>query len=168
MADHFAALIEGHAEAGLGQMIFPKLAGVVEENAGDEQVEIQVGIKRRDLRRDAHHLRGVLDQAAAAGVMITAGAGGVAETRAVLRDELGAERVKPRVANRGGGGDDEFPIGRLFRAQRGRALQKLGAFLGGERRAFSSAGRRGRIADVDKIRRVISTKSPLCIESQAL
>ena len=42
-------LIERHAEAGLGQIIFPKLAGIVKENAGDEQIEIQVRIKRRNL-----------------------------------------------------------------------------------------------------------------------
>ena len=81
MADHFALLVKRHAETGFGQIIFPKLAGIVEENPGDQQIKVEIGIKRRDLRGDPHHLGGVLEQAAAARVMIGARTGGVSKTR---------------------------------------------------------------------------------------
>src|SRR5438046_1135572 len=36
VADQFAALIVAHNEAALGILVFPKFAGVVKKNAGDE------------------------------------------------------------------------------------------------------------------------------------
>ena len=94
----------------------------------------------RPLRRDAHHLRGVLDEAAAARMMISARAGAVSESRTVLRDELGAKRVEPRIADRRGRREDEFPIGRLLRAQRGRTLQQMRLLFGGQRARLPTAG----------------------------
>src|SRR5215470_4919067 len=64
--------------------------------------------------------------------MIGARTGGVSKTRPILCNELGAERVEPRIANRGGGRNNEFPIGRLLRPQSGRALQNMRLFLGGK------------------------------------
>jgi hypothetical protein len=57
-------LVERNAETGLRQIIFPKLAAIVKEDSGDEQIQIQLRINGRDLGR-AHHLSGVLDQSAA-------------------------------------------------------------------------------------------------------
>ena len=48
---------------------------------------------------------------------------------AVLRNELRAKRVEPRIANRRRGRDDEFPISRLLRAQLCRALQEVCLFV---------------------------------------
>src|SRR5450432_1574973 len=66
-------------------------------------------------------------------MMISARARGIAKTRAILRDEFGAERVEPRIANRRRRRDDEFPVRRLPGAQFGRALQELRLLLHGQR-----------------------------------
>ena len=110
-------------------MVFPELAGVVKKNPGNEQIAVQSGIKLRHLLRDAHHLGGVLDQAAAPGVMIVAGRGGAAEALAILGDEFGAQGAQPGIVNRRGRGDNKIPIGFLFLPQLRRALQKLRLFL---------------------------------------
>src|SRR5689334_10088882 len=71
--------------------------------------------------------------------MVGARASGVAKAGAVLGDESGAERLKPRVANRARGRDDEFPIRALTRANLGRALQKLQPFVIAQRTCAPSA-----------------------------
>ena len=153
MADQFALLVERHAETAFWQIIFPKLAGIVEENPGNQQIKVEIGIKRRDLRGDPHHLGGVLEQTTAARMMIGARTGGVSKTRPVLCNELGAERIEPRIADRGGSRNNEFPIGRLFCAECGRALQNMRLFLGGKAAGSPSSGRRGRIVGAGKTRR---------------
>ena len=80
---------------------FPKAcAGVVKENAAEEQIKIQVRIKIRDLTRHSHHLRCMLNQSTAACVVVGSRASGVAEARAVLRNECRTQRAEPRIANR--------------------------------------------------------------------
>ena len=129
MPDQFADLVERNAETGFRQVIFPELAAIVKENSSDEQIQIQLRIKRRDLGRDPHHLSGVLDQSAAARVMISARTGRVTKARAVLRDERGTECVKPRITNRRRRRDNKFPIRRVPGAQLGRALKEVALFL---------------------------------------
>ena len=125
----------------------------MKENPRDEQIEIELRINRRDLSCDAHHLGGVLDQTAAAGMMISACTSGVAKARPVLRDELGTERVKPRITNRRRGRDDEFPI----RCEPGARSLPIpaedGPFPPRLMAATSSGEYRGRIVDADKILR---------------
>ena len=82
----------------------------------------------------------MLDQAAAARVMIFARRSGPAKALAVLRDKLGAERMKSRITDRRRCRDDEFPIGRLPGAQLGWALQEVRFFLRREWAHFPEAG----------------------------
>ena len=82
MADQFAAFVVAHRETGFRQLIFPKLAGVVKKNSGNEQIEIQLRIQRRDRTREPHHLRGVLNETAPAGMMIIPRRGRAAKTLA--------------------------------------------------------------------------------------
>ena len=79
MADQFAEFIVIHNKAGLGELVFPKFAGVVKENSSDQQIKIQLRIKRRDLLRHPHHLCRVFNQPAAMRVMIFARGSGAAE-----------------------------------------------------------------------------------------
>src|SRR5882724_4342306 len=76
MAHELAAIIVAHGETGLGQSILPKFSAIMKQDAGKQKIDIQLRIERRDLLRDAHHLRGVLDKATAACVMIIARGGG--------------------------------------------------------------------------------------------
>src|SRR5213076_3215273 len=98
-------------------MIFPELSGIVKQNAGDEQVEIELRIKRRDHYRHPHHLGDVLDEPAAARVMIRTRAGGAAKTLAMLRYERFTERAQSRIFKRARPFDDVLPVRRLLRAQ---------------------------------------------------
>ena len=59
----------------------------MEENPRKQQIEVQVRVERRDLLRDAHHLRRVLDQPSAARVMIIARGGSAPEPVAPLLQE---------------------------------------------------------------------------------
>ena len=40
VANHFALFVKRHAKTGFGQIIFPKLAGIVEENPGDQEIRL--------------------------------------------------------------------------------------------------------------------------------
>ena len=51
-------------------MIFPKFAGIVKENPGEKKINVQLGIERTEGKGHTHHLRSVLNQSAAAGVVI--------------------------------------------------------------------------------------------------
>ena len=82
MPHQFAALVVTHDESTFGKRVFPKLAAIVKQNAGEQKIEIELRIERRDRHRDAHHLRGVLDQTTAPRVMIIAGRSRAAETLA--------------------------------------------------------------------------------------
>ncbi len=62
-----------------GKAFSQSFPAIVEENAGQQEIDIQLRIERRDLLRDAHHLGSVLDKAAAARVMIIASSGGAAK-----------------------------------------------------------------------------------------
>src|SRR6478752_4364810 len=109
-------------------MIFPTLPRIVEKNARDEQIEIELRIKRNERGGAAHHLRGVLDKATAARVMIAARSGGAAKAIAPLRNERLTQRAKSRISNRPRPLDDVIPIGRLAGAQLRRTGQELGNF----------------------------------------
>src|SRR5262245_55030700 len=106
-------------------MIFPKFPGIVEENACGQEVEIEIRIERRDRGRDAHHLRGELNQSASSWKVITTGNGRIAKAGPMLRDEFLAQGMQTWIANCSRRRDDEFPIGRLSCPQLGWPLQKL-------------------------------------------
>src|SRR5438874_12511924 len=106
-------------------MIFPKLSGIVKQNAGDEQIEIELRIERRDRDRHPHHLGDVLDEAAAARVMIRARARRAPKAFAMLAKERFAESAQTRIAESARTFADVIPIRRLFGAQFGRTLQEL-------------------------------------------
>src|ERR1700726_758015 len=52
-----------HHETGLGELIFPKLSGIVEKNPRNQKIDVQLRVQWRNGHSDPHHLRGVLDQA---------------------------------------------------------------------------------------------------------
>ena len=72
----------------------------MKKNASDQKINIQLRIERRDCPRQAHHLRGVLDEAAAPGVMIFASCGRATKSVAPLVDECFAQCAKARINNR--------------------------------------------------------------------
>jgi hypothetical protein len=87
VAEHLAVELVGLGEAGLGVAVFPKLAAVVKEDAGDEEVLIELWVNGAEGAAGAGHLGDVLDQTATAGVVILAGGGGAAEALAEALDK---------------------------------------------------------------------------------
>jgi len=71
----------------------------------------------------------MLNQSAAARVVVGSRASGVSEARAVLRNECRTQRAEPGITNRRRGRDDEFPVSCLTSANLGRPLQKLRSFI---------------------------------------
>ena len=80
MPDQLATLVVIHDEPVFGQGILPKFSRIVKENPRKQEIEVQVRVERRDLLRDAHHLRGVLDESAAPRVMIITRGGSATES----------------------------------------------------------------------------------------
>ena len=68
-------------------MIFPKFARIVKENPGEKKIDVQLGIERAENEGDTHHLRGVLDQSAPAGMMIITRGGGASKAIAEILQE---------------------------------------------------------------------------------
>src|SRR5450755_2317317 len=77
--DQFAAFVVTHDETVFGKAILPKLAGIMKEDTGNQKIDIQFRIERRNAKRDAHHLRGVLDQTTAPRMMVIARRGRAAK-----------------------------------------------------------------------------------------
>src|SRR2546421_10973810 len=100
MAHQLAALVVTHRESGLRQMIFPELSSVMKQHAGNEQIEIELWVERRDRHRHPHHLGDVLDEAAAASMMIGTRARRSPEAFPVLAEKRFAERTQTRIAER--------------------------------------------------------------------
>ena len=55
MTDQFAALVEAHDKSILRQCIFPKLAAIVKQNAGDQEIGLAWHHVLRDGRRVIWH-----------------------------------------------------------------------------------------------------------------
>ena len=115
MTHQLAAFVVTHDESVLGQLIFPKLSAVVKQNAGKQKIDIQLWIERRHLICDAHHLRGVFDETAAARVMIIARRSRTPETIAPFAQKCFAEGAQARIDNRFHRLRDEIRIRFLFR-----------------------------------------------------
>src|SRR5438477_5356303 len=87
----FTALVISHGESVLRQMVFPKFSGIVEENAGYEQIAIKLRINRAKPESHSYHLGSVLDQAATTSVMIIARRGRAAKAIAKIFQEYLAD-----------------------------------------------------------------------------
>ena len=114
--DQFAELIIAHNKARFGELVFPNFTRVMKENTGDQKIEIQLRIKRRDLCRHAHHLRRMLDQSAATRVMIFARGCGATKAIAPLVNEHLRQSAQPGISELRHGLPDKVEIGRLFGA----------------------------------------------------
>ena len=97
VAEHLAVFRVDLAEAFLGVAVFPELAAIVEKHAGDHQVAVEFRVETGDRVCGAHHLRDVLHQPAAAGMMVFPGGGGAAEPVSHRGEEMGAEFVQARI-----------------------------------------------------------------------
>ncbi len=100
-------------------------------NAGDEKIDIQLPVERRDSQSYPHHLSGMLDQSAASSVVIIARRSCAAKAIAPFVQKSVAQRAEPRIDNRLHRLGEKFPIVRLFFAQiRGAFEQRLLLLLG--------------------------------------
>ncbi|SDT97611.1 hypothetical protein SAMN05444156_1196 [Verrucomicrobium sp. GAS474] len=122
----------GHEEALGLVVVFPEFAAVVEEDAEDDEVPVEVGVDGAEGLGAADHLGDVFDEAAAAGVVVVAGGGGAAEFFAVEGEEGLAEEAEAGVGEGVDGGGDVVE----FAVEEGLAFGGAGEegvdFLGGE------------------------------------
>ena len=149
VAEHFAVEVVGLGEAGLGVAVFPHFAAVVEEDAGDEEVAIEVGIDGAEGVGGAHHLGDVLDEAAAACVVIFAGGGSAFVAVGEAFEEELAEVVEAGVGEGGEFGEDVLPVGVLTGGGVGVAEEEGVFFVFGEEADFGGAGFDAVFAGVD-------------------
>jgi hypothetical protein len=93
VAEHFAVDAVDLAKSIFRIGIFPKFSAVVEEYASDQEVTVELGVNWAQDGSGAHHLRDVLDEATAAGVMVFFRGGGAPEAVTHLLEEIGAKPV---------------------------------------------------------------------------
>lgn len=149
VAEHFAVKIVGLGEAGLGVAVFPHFAAVVEEDAGDEEVAVEVGIDGAEGVAGAHHLGDVLDEAAAAGVVVFTGGGGAFVAVGEAVEEELAEVVETGVGEGGEFFQDGVPVGLLAGGCFGVAEEEGLFLIFGEESDFGGAGFDAVFAGVD-------------------
>lgn len=139
MAHHFAREIVELVEAGFGVGVFPEFSAVVEENAGDEEVLVEVGVSDGNGFGGAHHLSDVFDEAATAGVVVFASGSGAAEAVTEFFEEEFGESGEAGVGKVGDAGFDFPVVGGLFGEGFGIAGEELVGFVFGE--GFEGPGR---------------------------
>src|SRR5207245_10235382 len=98
-----AAFVISHGETVLRQLVFPKFAGIMEENSCEQEIEVQLRIKRRDLRRNPHHLRSVLDQTTATRMMIVACSSCASKAITQVMQKRLAQGPETRIGDGGAG-----------------------------------------------------------------
>lgn len=104
VAEHFAVELDGEVEAIFGRAGFPEFAGVVEKDAGEEEIAVEFGVGLADGMGRAEHLGDVGDESAAAGMVEGAGGGGALEARGVELEKAVAKSFEAGILDRG----DEF------------------------------------------------------------
>src|SRR5438093_9907047 len=98
------------------QRVLPKFSGIVEENSREQQIEVQLGVKRRDPLRHAHHLCSMLDESAPAGVMIFSRGCRATEPVAPFGEKGFAQCAQPWIGNPRDSFLYKFEVGRLLGA----------------------------------------------------
>ena len=116
MSHQLTELVIIHHEPIFRQRVLPKFSGIVEENSREQQIEVQLGVKRRDPLRHAHHLCSMLDESAPAGVMIFSRGCRAAEPVAPFIKKGFTQRAQPWIGNPRDSFLHEFKIGRLLSA----------------------------------------------------
>ena len=105
-------------------MILPQFSTVVEEDTREQEIAVECGIGRADRGCAPHHLGGVLDQTAAARVMISPRGGGPSKPIAEVGEKQLGQSAQTRVGKRGDRRLDKREVRGLGGAERRRAIHE--------------------------------------------
>ena len=125
MPHHFSVEGEGLGEACFRVVVLPEFSAVMEENACNEKIFVEVGIGATDCGGSSHHLGHVLHQSSSSGMVVAPGSCGPAEAIAEFGKEYAGEGSQTGVLKSRTGIQDMIPVGVLFAGRCGVAPEKL-------------------------------------------